>query len=368
MPGRLLAGLIELPGSMDDMSDEQIEHHFQFLRQQILVLQEERIGNWAAMDSALEDLQVLYEQMQVTLEFFEGVQEELQQQKQYYQDQFQFFPIASLITDADGVILEANQTLAQLLNLTPGYLVGKSLVGFVVGGDQPTFRDRLNQLPQVTGTQIWSVNLEPRNRESFGAELHVGVARRTDGQIEHLRIGLYPLSPAQAALAPGSEATPIAPQFLPGVIDPLQQSGLDGFVSGLSRSQVPLPLDGLRVLVVDDEADIREFLTIVLEAQGIGVRAVASAAAALEELERFRPDVLLSDLRMPDEDGYQLIRRIRALEAEQGGHLPAAAITAYLDEDREKSLQAGFEAHLHKLVQPSEWIEMVAQLANQAAR
>nr|WP_263971802.1 response regulator [Leptolyngbya ohadii] len=117
---------------------------------------------------------------------------------------------------------------------------------------------------------------------------------------------------------------------------------------------------------MDDEADIREFLTMVLEAHGIAVRAVASAAAALETLERSRPDVLLSDIRMPGEDGYHLIRQIRALEAEQGGHLPAAAITAYLDEDREKSLQAGFEAQLHKLAQPSQWVEMVTQLAKQA--
>lgn len=347
------------------MSDELIEHHFQFLRQQLLALQEDRATDWEAMDTALEDLQVLYEQMQVNLEFVEGIQEELQLQQQYYQDVFHFFPIASLITDAEGVILETNQTLAQLLNVSPVYLVGKPLGLFVTEVDRPTWQTRLTQLSQSRGTQIWPISLAPRNRQPVVAELHMAAARRTTGQIDYLRIGLYPLSPSQANGVTGPEATSIAPQFSAGVIDPLQQLAPDGTAAGLPLAQLPLPLDGLRVLVVDDEADIREFLTVVLEAQGIGVRAVASAAAALEELARFRPDVLISDLRMPGENGYHLIRRIRALEAEQGGHLPAAAITAYLDEDREKSLQAGFEAHLYKLVQPTEWVEMVTRLARQ---
>jgi CheY-like chemotaxis protein len=66
-------------------------------------------------------------------------------------------------------------------------------------------------------------------------------------------------------------------------------------------------------------------------------------------------------------DGYSLIRQIRALEAQRGGYLPAAAITAYLDENPEKSLKAGFEAHLYKLVQPNEWVELVAKLAERAS-
>lgn len=73
---------------------------------------------------------------------------------------------------------------------------------------------------------------------------------------------------------------------------------------------------------------------------------------------------MLSDIRMPGGDGYHLIRQIRDLEAQQGGHLPAAAITAYQNEDREKSLQAGFEQHFYKLAQPNEWFELVAQLAS----
>lgn len=132
-------------------------------------------------------------------------------------------------------------------------------------------------------------------------------------------------------------------------------------------SQSTDSLDGLRVLVVDDEADIREFITVVLESHGMSVKAVANAAAALEALEPFQPDVLVCDIRMPGGSGYDLIRLLRDLEAKKGGHLPAAAITAYQDEDWEESLKAGFEAHLHKFAQPSEWVEMVAQLAGQSS-
>uniref|UniRef100_A0ACD5GSU0 Response regulator n=1 Tax=Desertifilum tharense IPPAS B-1220 TaxID=1781255 RepID=A0ACD5GSU0_9CYAN len=117
------------------------------------------------------------------------------------------------------------------------------------------------------------------------------------------------------------------------------------------------------MLVVDDEADARDFISAVLELHGIAVKAVASAADALEAIEKFSPDVLVSDIRMPGEDGYTLIRKIRALEALKGGHLRAGAITAYCDENREKALSAGFEAHLNKLAEPSQLIEMVSQLA-----
>lgn len=348
------------------MSDKQIEHHLQFIRQQLLVLRGESAVDWEAIDATLEDLQVTCEQMQTGLETVEVVQEELLQQKQYYQDLFQFLPIASLITNADGVILEANQAIAQLLNVSLGYLVGKPLAVFVAQGERAAFRCHLNQLSHGTGTQIWRMSLSPRNREPVVAELYVSIARHTDGQIEHLRMGVYNLSQSQETPASVPEKTSIAPPPSEGIATPLQQPHLAASRE-LVMSQLPQPLDGLQVLVVDDEADIREFITAVLEAQGIGVRAVASVAAALETLKQFRPDVLLSDIRMPGENGYHLIRQIRALEAEQGGHLPAAALTAYLDEDREKSLQAGFEAHLYKLVQPNEWVETVAQLARQGS-
>ncbi len=129
-------------------------------------------------------------------------------------------------------------------------------------------------------------------------------------------------------------------------------------------SKIPQSLNGLRVLVVDDEADIRELITVVLESYGIRVKAVTSATAALAALKPFQPDVLICDIRMPDGNGRDLIRQIRALEAKEGGYLPATAITAYLEEEREESLKAGFEAHVHKFTQPSEWVEIIARLAS----
>jgi CheY-like chemotaxis protein len=125
-------------------------------------------------------------------------------------------------------------------------------------------------------------------------------------------------------------------------------------------------LKGLRVLVVDDEADIREFVAAILESYGVSLKTVASAAEAIEAIDQFQPEVLVIDIRMPNGSGYDLIRQIRALEANRGGHLPAGAITAYLEEDRQLALGAGYEAHLHKLAPPHEWVEMVAQLAGRA--
>lgn len=346
------------------MSNEQIEQQFQLIRRQIAALRGEDVAGWGVVDAALEDLHVTCEQMQTNLDSIEIAQEELLQQKQYYQDLFQFFPIASLITDANGVILEANQAIAQLLNVSPSYLVGKPLVMFVAGGDYPLgdlrnnrtiFRTHLNQLSQSTGTQIWRMSLCPRDREPILVELQIAIARNTDGRIEHLRIGVYHLSQSQEPLT-----------F--GVVNPTVASvppqHLDGTQTGMPTPQLPQSFDGLRVLVVDDEADIREFMMAVLEGHGISVKAVANARAALEALEPFQPDVLVCDLRMPGESGYDLIRQIRDLEAKQGGYLPATAITAYQDEDWQESRKAGFEAHLHKFAQPSEWVEIIARLAN----
>jgi CheY-like chemotaxis protein len=131
-------------------------------------------------------------------------------------------------------------------------------------------------------------------------------------------------------------------------------------------TQMLRSLEGLRVLVVDDEPDIREFVTAIFESYGVVLKTVASAAEAIESLEQFRPEVLLIDIRMPNGNGYDLIRQIRALEAERGWHLPADAITAYLEEDQFLSLKAGYQAHLHKLAPPQEWVAMVAQLAGRA--
>jgi PAS domain S-box-containing protein len=122
-------------------------------------------------------------------------------------------------------------------------------------------------------------------------------------------------------------------------------------------------LEGIAVLVVDDDPDARQLITTVLEERGARVVAVPSAAEAILALDREHPDVLLSDIEMPSEDGYALIRRIRARPPERGGRLPAAALTAYArTEDRMQALLAGFHLHLPKPVQPAELAAVVASL------
>jgi signal transduction histidine kinase len=123
-------------------------------------------------------------------------------------------------------------------------------------------------------------------------------------------------------------------------------------------------LDGLRVLVVDDERDTRELLAFVLEQCGAGVETVGSTVEALDALAQFKPHVLLSDIGMPGEDGYELIRRVRAFKRESGGSVPAAALTAYTTaDDRERVLSAGFQVHIAKPVELSNLVAIVAHLA-----
>ena len=126
-------------------------------------------------------------------------------------------------------------------------------------------------------------------------------------------------------------------------------------------------LEGLKILVVDDEVDTRELIREVLKERGSEVITSRSAAEALEALEEHKPDILISDLGMPDEDGYSLISKIRALPSERGGHIPAAALTAYARaEDRMRVLRSGFQFHLPKPVDSAELVTVVASLAGRA--
>jgi len=125
-------------------------------------------------------------------------------------------------------------------------------------------------------------------------------------------------------------------------------------------------LDGLRILVVEDDADTRELLKTILERCGATVRAVESSKAALAEMTRGIPDVLISDIGMPGESGYDLIKKIRSLDPDLGGRVPAVALTAYAGAaDRRRALLAGFQTHLAKPVEPDELLAVVASLSNQ---
>ena len=126
-------------------------------------------------------------------------------------------------------------------------------------------------------------------------------------------------------------------------------------------------LDGVRILVVDDEADARELVRAILAQCGAEATVVASAGAAVEALERAAFDVLVSDIVMPEEDGYALIRRVRARGTDRGGAIPALALTAYgRIEDRAAAIAAGFQQHAVKPIEPAELAAVVATLAGRA--
>jgi signal transduction histidine kinase/ActR/RegA family two-component response regulator len=128
-------------------------------------------------------------------------------------------------------------------------------------------------------------------------------------------------------------------------------------------------LDRIRVLLVDDEPSANEAVQTLLDSCGAEVRVAGSAAQALQMLDVWKPDVLISDIAMPEEDGYVLIKKIRARSAEKSGDLPAAALTAYATtEDRVSILAAGFQMYLSKPADPGELIAVVASLAARRRR
>ena len=130
---------------------------------------------------------------------------------------------------------------------------------------------------------------------------------------------------------------------------------------------MPPELVDLRVLVVDDDADTREMLRALLESGGARVRVAPSVVEGLRAFHAERPDVLVSDIGMPDADGYALIRAIRAMTPEAGGAVPAIALTAYArTQDRADALRAGFDNHLPKPFEPAELLAVVATLSRRA--
>jgi PAS domain S-box-containing protein len=134
-------------------------------------------------------------------------------------------------------------------------------------------------------------------------------------------------------------------------------------------STIVKTLRGVKVLVVDDELDVRDFLATVLGSAGAEVICAASTREALEVVRHSPPDVLLSDVAMPGEDGYSLIRKIRALQPEQSRTVRAVALTAYTrPEDANDALDAGFDRHVAKPVEPFELVGIVAQLINRGSQ
>jgi PAS domain S-box-containing protein len=182
--------------------------------------------------------------------------------------------------------------------------------------------------------------------------------------VKHL-VELHGGSVAAESAGAGRGATflvrlPLAPSAaVPG-----PRPAVDAPVAPVADGLAPPPeLAGLRVLVVDDEADARELLGALLAHAGVEVEAVASAEAALERLRAARYDVIVSDVGMPGVDGYAFLRRVRALPDGQGGRTPAVALTAFARlEDRTRALLAGFQIHVPKPVEPAELLAVVASV------
>ena len=131
-----------------------------------------------------------------------------------------------------------------------------------------------------------------------------------------------------------------------------------------TKAVAPQLLSGVNVLIVDDDSDTLKLMTTALTRRHATVTAVSSAGEAIKAIRQRRPDVLVSDIAMPDEDGYGLIQKIRSLEADEAESIPAVAITAYAkEEDRERALSSGFQIYLAKPVELTELISVVARAA-----
>jgi signal transduction histidine kinase/CheY-like chemotaxis protein len=146
-------------------------------------------------------------------------------------------------------------------------------------------------------------------------------------------------------------------------IDRLQASGAN------ITTESSLRLEGVHIMIVDDEPDTREMLRLLMGQLGAEVRVCASTDEAMGVLNEWNPDVIVSDIEMPDEDGYELIRKVRRLEAEKGGRtVPAVALTAYgRVEDRLQALSAGYQIHMAKPAEPNELALVIASLATRSA-
>ena len=133
-----------------------------------------------------------------------------------------------------------------------------------------------------------------------------------------------------------------------------------------AESTVEPTLRKRRILLVEDELDTRDLLSTVLRRHGAEVIAVTSSADALTEIARSKPDVIISDIGMAGESGYELIRKVRALGPKGGGHIPAIALTAYAGvRDRRRALLAGFQTHLSKPVEPDDLVAVILSLTFQ---
>jgi PAS domain S-box-containing protein len=157
---------------------------------------------------------------------------------------------------------------------------------------------------------------------------------------------------------------------LPRSVASLTRSAIEGTPSTVMaqpESKTHRTLEGVRVLAVDDEQDTRDLLKVLLEDEGAAVTTAASAKGAFASICETPPDLVISDISMPDEDGYEFMQKLRVFEADQGGLIPAIALTALArPEDRDQALAAGFQAHLAKPLNPAALVQTVVELVSEA--
>ncbi|GAB1541430.1 hypothetical protein NUACC21_41010 [Scytonema sp. NUACC21] len=131
--------------------------------------------------------------------------------------------------------------------------------------------------------------------------------------------------------------------------------------------QDALTLQGIQVLTVDDDTDNLELITFILEQAGASVISVSSAEDALQMLHQAKSDILIADIGMPHMDGYTMLRHVRAMPPEQGGQIPAIALTAYAGEiNEQQALAAGFQLHIPKPVDPEILVKAIAHIMKPA--
>ncbi|AFZ03617.1 response regulator [Calothrix sp. PCC 6303] len=184
--------------------------------------------------------------------------------------------------------------------------------------------------------------------ELHGGKIDVSSAGEGKGATFTLQIPLIPSPETKTSSTLGQNLTSITTTE---IVEPSSQDK---------------PLLGIKILVVDDDDDSRNFLTFALTDSGAKTNSVESAELAIDAVQRFQPNLIVSDIGMPQEDGYSLIKRIRQLPKYLGGNIPAIALTAYAgDTDRQKAISAGFQTHLAKPVMPDELIGAVIELVGQ---
>jgi len=195
------------------------------------------------------------------------------------------------------------------------------------------------------------------NRQQGGLGLGLAIVRH----IVELHGGT--VHAASEGLGKGATFTVALPIAAARAVSPDESRGKAA--RGRLASENPHSLAGVRALFVDDDADARELITMMLKHEGAEVRTAVSATEALAACDVWRPDILISDIGMPEEDGYVLMKKLRARESERGGHIPAIALTAYgRQEDRRHALSVGYEYYIPKPVAPAELLAVVASLTN----